>query len=55
MVSSPTILGIAEFILEFLEAEPISQHILVWVQICLAMSGEFGWVFEINNTENLYV
>lgn len=49
MVSSQMILGIAEFFPEFLEAELMNQHILVWVQIFLAMSGEFGWVFEINN------
>lgn len=39
------LLEIAEFALDFLEAELMNQHSLVWVQICLAMSREFGCVF----------
>lgn len=55
IVSSQMILGIAEFALDFLEAELMNQHFLVWVQICLAMSGEFRWVFEINNRKLFFV
>lgn len=47
------ILGIAEFALDLLEAELMNQHFLVWVQICLTISGEFGWAFEINNVRKL--
>lgn len=46
------VLEIAEFALDFLEAELMNQHFLVWVQMCLAVSREFGRVFEINNIEN---
>lgn len=54
MVSSQIIPEIAEFALDFLEAELMNQHFfLVWVQICLAMSEELGWVFEVNNIKKL--
>lgn len=46
MVSSQMIPEIAKFALDFLEAELMNQHFLAWVQLCLAISGELGWVLR---------
>lgn len=46
MVSSQMIPEIAKFALDFLEAKLVNQHFLAWVQLCLALSGELGWVLR---------